>query len=130
MNEHEFGFTAFLAAPTQRRVLTLLELGPKRRRDLRELLDHDVALNLRHARHLRGDKASAVSVVEDLRKHAAPETCYVISADEDLDGREMPLSEAVGAIVGSSFGGFVSCIPGKLGYFEYEEARSAYLLHR
>jgi 4-methylaminobutanoate oxidase (formaldehyde-forming) len=34
----------------------------------------------------------------------------LISADEALDGREMPLSAAVEAISGSFHGGFISCI--------------------
>lgn len=44
MNEHERGFLNFLAEPTKRRMATLLELGEKRRRDVRALLDHAVRL--------------------------------------------------------------------------------------
>ena len=130
MNEHELGFTSFLADPIQRRVRTLLELGPKRRKDVRALLDHGVTLDRRYAHHLQGSQASARSIAEALRKHGAPDTCYLISADAELDGREMALSDAVEAVSGSFHGGFVSCLPGKLGYFEYEDMKSAYLLNR
>ena len=65
-----------------------------------------------------------------LRSHGAPTTCYVISADEALDGHEMPLSDALDAVAASFFGAFISCIPGRLGYFEYEDMKSAYLLRK
>jgi hypothetical protein len=130
MNEHELGFTTFLAEPTRRRVRTLLELGPKRRKDVRALLDHAVTLDRRYAHHLEGGQASASWITDTLRKHGAPDTCYLISADQELDGREMRLSDAVDAVSGSFHGGFISCIPAKLGYFEYEDMKSAYLLRK
>jgi hypothetical protein len=130
MNEHELGFTTFLSEPTQRRVRTLLELGPKRRKDVRALLDHAVTLDARYAHHLVGSQTAARWVLETLRKHGAPGSCYLISADQELDGREMPLPDAVEAVSGSFHGGFISCIPAKLGYFEYEDMTSAYLLEK
>jgi hypothetical protein len=42
----------------------------------------------------------------------------------------MPLRNAVEAISGSFFGGFISCVPGKLGYFEYDNRKSAHLLRK
>jgi hypothetical protein len=130
MNDHELGFTAFLADPTQRRVRTLFELGTKRRKDLRALLDHAVQLDRRYAQHLQGSDASAGSVEATLRKFGAPKTCYLISADEALDGQKMRLSNALDAVGASGFGAFTSCIPGKLGYFEYEDMKSSYLLKK
>jgi hypothetical protein len=130
MNEHELGFSTFLAEPSQRRIRTLLELGPERRKDVRALLDHAVKLDPRYAHPLEGGSASAASVVQLLQEHGASSKCYVISADAALDGREMPLRDAVEAVAGSFFGGFISCIPGKLGYFEYEDLKSAHLLRK
>lgn len=126
MNAHELGFTAFLAEPGQRRMRTLLELGPKRRKDARALLDHSVRLDPRYASRLPSVKGTE----ELLRAHGAPETCYVISSDERLDRREMSLKEALEAVEGSFAGTFISCIPGKLAYFEYEDIKSAYLLRK
>lgn len=42
----------------------------------------------------------------------------------------MPLDEALRAVVGRGMGAFVSCVPGRLAYFESEEPGSRYLLHR
>lgn len=130
MNAHELGFTTFLAEPTQRRMRALFELGPKKRKDVRVLLNHAVQLDRRYAQHLQGSDASARSVEATLQKYGAPRTCYLISADEALDGQEMKLSDALDTVGASYFGAFISCIPGKLGYFEYEDMKSAYLLKK
>jgi len=130
MNDHERGFLAFLAEPTKRRLHTLLELGDKRRRDARMLLHHSVRLDPRFAQHLVGSDAFSGPVEAMLRKRGAPSTCYVLAANSDLDGREMPLSEALEAIIGMGDGAFVSCISGRLGFYEYESIKSSYLLQR
>jgi hypothetical protein len=46
MNDHERGFLAFLSEPTKRRLETLLELGVKRRRDVRDCYTIRCALTL------------------------------------------------------------------------------------
>lgn len=130
MNAHELGFSDFLTGNSRHRLQTLFELGPKRRQDVRELLDHAIDLDPRYCRHLTGSESRAGAVERLLRSLGAPETCFVISADEDLDGREMLLADAVGAVSGGYSGTFISCIPGKLGYFEYEDRGSAYLLRK
>ena len=130
MNAHERGFLEFLAEPGRRRMRTLLEMGEKRRREVRSLLDHAVGLDLRYHEHLQGNLSLAPAVEELLRRRDAPDFCYVMSANPDWDEREMPLCEALQAICGSGHGSFISCIPGRLGYFEYEEPNSAYLLSR
>ena len=130
MNDHERGFLAFLVEPTKRRLETLLELGEKRRRDVRKLLHHSVRLDPRFTQHLTGSEAFSGPVEAMLRKRGAPATCYVLAANSDLDGREMPLGEALQSIVGMGDGAFVSCIPGRLGFYEYENVKSSYLLSR
>ena len=42
----------------------------------------------------------------------------------------MLLREALDAIIGMGDGAFVSCIPGRLGLYEYESMKSSYLLQR
>ena len=59
----------------------------------------------------------------------APETCYALSEDSDLDGKELPLVDALSEIVGACMGTFLSRIPGKLGYFE-DEGQHWILEHR
>lgn len=128
MNDHERGFLSFLVEPTKRRMEALLELGEKRRLDVRALLHHSVRLDRRSSRHLTGSDAFPGPVEAILRKQGAPAICYVLSANSDLDGREMPLSDALSAIVGMGDGAFLSCIPGQLGFYEYADIKSSYLL--
>ena len=130
MNDHERGFLAFLAEPTRRRMETLLELGEKRRGDVRGLLDHSVRLAAGFAEHVTGSDAFPGPVDAMLRARGAPSTCYVLAASSALDGREMPLREALDAIIGISGGAYVSCIPGRLGFYEYEDVKASYLLSR
>ena len=130
MNDHERGFIAFLAEPTKRRMETLLELGEKRRSDVRGLLHHAVRLDARYHQHLTGSDALSSSVEALLGKRGAPSTCYVLAAAGNLDGREMPLAEALTSIIGMGDGAFVSCIPGRLGFYEYESPKSSYLLFK
>jgi hypothetical protein len=130
MNEHERGFLAFLAEPIRGRMKTLLELGEKRRRDVRSLLHHSVRLDPRFAQHLAGDEAFPAPVEAMLRKRSAPPTCYVLAANGDLDAREIPLADALGAIIGMGSGAFVSCIPGRLGFYQSEAVKSSWLLAR
>lgn len=94
------------------------------------MLRHAVRLDPRSRQHLTGSDTFSRPVETILRGLGAPPTCYVIAANSDLDGREMPLAEALDAIIGMGDGAFVSCIPGRLGYFEYEDMKSSYLLSK
>lgn len=130
MNDHERGFLAFLAEPGRARIGTLLGLGAARRGDVRALLDHSVRLDRRFARRLEGAAAFPRPVEKALRALGAPAACTLLAADGDLDGREMPLGEALDAVIGMGGGAFVSCIPGRLGFYEYAEIKSSWLLSR
>lgn len=130
MNEHERGFLTFLVEPTRRRVEALLELGPKRRGDVRSLLDHAVRIDPSSSRHVTGTEAFAGPIEAALREAGAPASCYVLAADSELDGSEMRLREALEAVVGSGEGAFVSCIPGRLDFYEGGEIDCSYILSR
>jgi len=130
MNDHERGLLVFLAEPSRRRIETLLELGEKRRADARSLLHNAIHLDQRYAQHLTGSDAFSASVEVMLRKKGAPATCYVFAAGSDLDERELPLGDALDAIIGAGDGALVSCIPGRLGFYESASMKSSYLLQR
>lgn len=94
------------------------------------MLDHSVRLQPRSCKHLTGSEADANSIAATLRELGAPPTCFVVSADSNLDGREMLLGDALNSVVSKGNGAFVSCIPGRLGFYEYEDIKSSYLLSR
>jgi hypothetical protein len=69
-------------------------------------------------------------ILEMLQQRGAPEHCYVVSESDGLDARTLPLKEALGLIIGISTGTLVSCIPGRLGYFEGEDRGERFILER
>jgi hypothetical protein len=58
-----------------------------------------------------------------LKSKGAPDTCLALSEDDDLNGNELSLADALQTIVGREIGAFLSCLPGKLACFEDEEER-------
>lgn len=67
---------------------------------------------------------------ELLKGKGAPETCYLVSSSRALDRRELPLREALEAVVGQGPGTLISCIPGRLAYFEGKGPEARYILER
>ncbi len=65
-----------------------------------------------------------------LRASGAGTVCHVISELRELDGREMELREALDLIVGSNMATILSCLPGRLAYFEAEGKRHRYILQQ
>jgi hypothetical protein len=129
MNLHEAGFLAFIEEPQRRRFRTLFELGEKRRRDIVSMLDHKIHLDRRYCSPIPGGQLFADAVESRLLKLGAPATCFVVGGGE-LDGGEFILKSALLNIIGFEDGAFVSCIPGRLGYFQHEGSNDAYLCHR
>jgi hypothetical protein len=56
-----------------------------------------------------------------LKSHGARKTCYVISWNEEIDGKYLPLETALNQAVGYGMPSLISCIPGKLAYLETEQ---------
>ena len=117
---------AFIVKDRRERYLSLLS-SPKGRKKFIERLPHGISdeLDPRYAQRIDG---SASQIEHLLRRKGAPEICYVISEDGGLDGREMPLLEALEETVGRGMGTLISCVPGKLAYFEAEDIGERYIL--
>lgn len=49
--------------------------------------------------------------------------CYLITEHPELDGRDLPISDALEAVVGRGMGAILSCIPGRLAFMETEDER-------
>jgi hypothetical protein len=78
--------------------------------------------------HTERHDAQVARIYSLLRERGAPERCYVISASSDLDKQELGLKNALEEIVVWHDGTFISCIPGKLAYFEGEDHNDRYIL--
>lgn len=56
------------------------------------------------------------------------ELCHIISQYSALDGCKLELQEAIRRVFGIGLGSIVSCVPGKLAYFEGEMPKDRWLL--
>jgi hypothetical protein len=124
--EHERGLSRFLVGEWRARFRESLAPG-KRRDTLRSQLPHLTHLDPRFA---TPTEESASALVAQLREKGAEDRCFLLSEDPDLDGRELPLAEALAVIVdgGTEHATFVSCVPGRLAYFHGAAPGDRYLL--
>jgi len=120
---------AFVVRPKQERMIELLA-KPKRRRDILMTLPHFHDLDPRFAVRVPNAQQSSSEILKLLRTRGAPADCYVVSEKIDLDGQTLPLEAALDAVVGRGMGTLLSCIPGRLAYFEGEAAGKRYVLER
>lgn len=104
--------------------------SPKRRPKALALLSHSLALDPRWSMRIEHGIQSIDGILALLNKRDATPTCYVISEDRLLDGNFVPLRDAVTRVVGSGMGSVLSCIPGKLAYYEGESPGTRYILER
>jgi len=130
MNVHEQAFVeSFVQGPRRERVLLFLDNPKKRRKFTSELAHHGTYLLAPEClRSIQPNQSSAESIHAILRRLGAPETCHIISEGK-LDGEEMQLGSALKEVVGGGLGTVISCVPGRLGYFE-GELRERYILQK
>jgi len=130
MNSHEEQFVRAFIVPQKRdRYLTLLE-SKRGRAKLLDGFNHCHDLDPRYATLIPANQQSDSSIEALLRRKGAPEICYVMSDNREIDGREMSLSDALVKTVGVGAGTLISCLPGKLAYFELEDLGERYILAR
>jgi len=130
MNVHEEQFARSFIVPEKReRYLSLLD-SKRGRKKLRDGLYHCRDIDYRFAHLVPAGEQYAEAIERVLKSKGAPEKCYLFSAESEFDGREMFLSEALWEVVDSGSGTFVSCIAGKLGYFEFEDMGERYILEK
>jgi hypothetical protein len=66
-----------------------------------------------------------------LTQHGAAKTCYVISTNKQIDQQTISLGDVLETIVGRNKDGTIlSCVTGRLGYYEGEGPRDRHLLVR
>ncbi|RFU60133.1 hypothetical protein [Bacillus sp. V59.32b] len=113
---------SFFAKRLQDRVLFELS-SSKKRKDALSRLSHTYFTTLREKYMFEIPKPNSdpFEIAKLMKEHGAGELCYAISWDEEIDGRELSLLTALEVAVGEGFPTIISCIPGKLAYFEAEQ---------
>ncbi len=130
MNVHEEMFARAFIIPEKRdRYVTLIG-SVKGRKKILNGFHHIHDLDGRYAKSIPSNEQSAESIFRMLKQKGAPEMCYIMSDDSDIDQTEMPLRAAISRVEGSNFGTLISCIAGKSAYFETEDIGGRYILER
>jgi hypothetical protein len=129
MDQAETVIRAFIRAERSPRYLALLAKRGGREK-LRAQLAHLPDLDLRFAHPIPGSEANPVAIARLLLAKGAPGTCYCLSESAALDGKVLPLTNALEQVVGYGIGTLLSCVPGQLAYFEGEEQGRRFILSR
>jgi hypothetical protein len=120
---HEEGLIRAFILPTKReRYLGCLK-KPKKRARLCAELAHSKTLNPKFAFRIPPNQQNLASLLSLLTAMGAGPMCWVISEDSETDGPEFVLETVLKETVGRGKGTLVSCIAGKLAYFEDEDGR-------
>jgi hypothetical protein len=127
MDQEEAAIKAFIVPNRQERYLGFLS-SPKRRARFTSELAHFKALNPKYCLSIPPDQRNPTSLLKLLNSMGAGPNCWIISEWKKLDAREMDLETALREIIGMGMGTIISCIPGRLAYFEDENVR--YILRR
>src|SRR5690242_9634844 len=98
--EHERKLvTSFILSARQSRYLELFE-KPKRREDITRSLAHFKHLDRRYAVQIAPREQHVPDILRPLQSKGAPETCYAVSGNSELDGKQTSLAEALKEVVG------------------------------
>ena len=130
MNQHEEQFARSFIVPAKRdRYLSLLE-SSKGRLKLAHGLNHCGDLDMRYAKLVPVGQQNVDAIEKLLKQKGASDICHVMSSKPEIDEQDMPLRKALEETVGQTMGTLISCVPGKLAYFEFEDAGERYILQR
>jgi hypothetical protein len=113
---------AFFVPARRDHYVGMIATTRRRQKFLREL-SHFKSLDPQYCVGLPNAVRTPGQIAAFLNEKGAPPTCWVTSEDRDLDRQELPLLETLKTIMGYRIGTFLSCIPGRLAYFEGEEIR-------
>jgi len=104
--------------------------SPKARRKFIEALYHFRDFDPAVIVELPPSLETRDGVLKELQRRGAGHTCYIVSADAELDRTTSPLSDAVDRVFTLVEGTIISCVAGRLAYYEGEAPRNRFILHR
>lgn len=126
MNSLEEALVSAFIEPTKRARYRQLLANPLRRKKLLDTLNHNADIDPRYATEVD----AGAELLSLLRTRGAPHMCHLISDISELDGRELPLEEALAQITAGSWGTLFGCVPGRLACWIGECGRPVLLMER
>ncbi|HSH58785.1 MAG TPA: hypothetical protein VK988_03915 [Acidimicrobiales bacterium] len=100
----------------------------KQRTKITDRLPHCDDFEPRHMHRVPKGEQTPSGVFTELTRRGAPSVCHIISEDNDIDGKDLPLDDALADVVGRGYGTLLICLPGRLAYYESEEQYERYIL--
>ena len=128
--EHEAAFIRSFVLPEKQSRWSELLLNPRRREVFLHRLADASDLNTKFKVSIPPSQQTVEGIQGLLRRRGAPGRCHVISESIDIDGKELSLGEALAEVLGQGMGSILSCIPGKLAYYEGEMPSDRYILEK
>lgn len=104
--------------------------SPKNRNKIVETLNHFRDLDERYLVAIPQEQREPEALSKMLHRLGAPEACHLISSADVLDGKTLPLLEALQRISSEGWGTLLLCLPDSLGYFYDEEGQNQWILKK
>lgn len=127
MNEEEQVIRAFFLRERQHRYIEFIS-SPKHRGKFFKEMAHFTGLDERYKRAIPSTIKGTEAIAKLLLEMGSGPVCWAISDQKEIDGKRLPILEALDAIFCRTFCTLLSCRPGRLAYFENEDGR--WLLRR
>jgi len=123
MNPHEEAFVYAFVNPDRRERFLAALANPKKRNLFNRELHHPKPgfLVASYIERIAPSQQYTRFVAPSLRKMGASDDCWVFG--NYIDGRQMKLEGALDALIGIRSGTIISCVPGRLAFFESEDER-------
>lgn len=118
----------FVVGARRTRWKELLSSSQGRKKLLAKLWNGEDLDRLLMVRLKRWERSTPVLLTK-LKDLGAPSECYLISARPALDGKNLDLPSALRMVVDLAPGTIISCIPGKLAYYENDDRNGSYIIH-
>jgi hypothetical protein len=128
--EHEAAFVkGFIASAKQARWAQYLS-NAKRRKEILNQLNHNLPYVPELGTEVPDRQDYPAELERLLKAKGAGPTCHVMVDGLKIDGRELPLAEALNHICMHESGAVLSCIPGRLAYYKPESPNRGVILER
>lgn len=128
MHEIEF-IRAFVIPQKKQRFLEFVS-SKKGRAKFTSELDHPTFIKSGFITKITPSQQTFQGISFILKNKHAPDICYVISSNEEIDSNELQITLALKKTIARGFGTILSLIPGKLAYFENEDGDMRFILEK
>jgi hypothetical protein len=127
---HEEAFVkGFITSEKQARWAQFLS-NSKRRKEILNQLNHNLPYIPTLGIEVPGKQDFPAEIERLLKAKGAGPICHVIVDGLKIDGKELPLAQALNELCMHEFGGVLSCIPGRLAYYKPESPNHGIILER